>query len=109
MNASSACFVANISCSAAILPAVHAGPFGAGTTLRGPPSGEITPAGPVPGTRLPPAARLPGIADGNAAVALNDGLVEAMKPKRLGENTAPAGLSWTVIIAPSESPAHVSR
>src|SRR5258708_2643421 len=109
MNAPSACFVGNISCNAAILPAVHAGSFVAGTTLRGPLSGESAPAGPAPGTRLPTAARLPGIAEGNTAGALNDGLVEAMKPKRLGENTALAGLSWTVIIAPSESPAHVSR
>src|SRR5882672_4455188 len=101
MNASSACFVGNISCSAAILPAVHAGPLGAGTTLRSPLSGEIEPDGPAPGARLPAAARLPGIAEGNAAGALNDGLVEAMKSKRPGENTAPAGLSWTVIIAPS--------
>src|SRR6267142_4552600 len=99
MNASSACFVGNISCSVAILPAIHAGSFGAGTTLRGPLSGEIAPAGPAPGTRLPAAARLPGMAEGNAAGALNDGLVEAMMPKRLGENAAPAGLSWTVIIA----------
>src|SRR5258708_339901 len=109
MNASSACFVGNISCSVAILPAVHAGSFGAGTTLRRPLSREIAPAGPVPGTRLPTAARLPGIAEGNTAGALNDGLVEARKPKPLGENTAPAGLSWTVIIEPSESPAQVSR
>src|SRR6267378_3821179 len=109
MNASSACFVGNISCSVAILPAVHAGSCGAGTTLRGPLSGEIAPDGPVAGTRLPAAARLPAIAEGNAAGALNDGLVEAMNPKRLGEITAPAGLSWTIIIAPSKNPAHVSR
>jgi hypothetical protein len=40
---------------------------------------------------------------------MNDGLIEAVKPKWLGENTAPAGLSCTDITAPSESPAHVGR